>query len=114
MTCRYCVAVAVIGLLMYGPAMPAADGGDEMFRYSFNNSSIETVADESGNGLNGSIHGAQPVKSGDGYALAFDGENDYLEVPDHPNRQQSKPLPFQELQILLPVSLLAHSRFWGT
>ncbi|HCN09331.1 MAG TPA: hypothetical protein DIT01_15500, partial [Lentisphaeria bacterium] len=78
------MAVAMIGLLMYAPAMPAADDANEMFRYSFNKSSVETIADESGNGLNGSIHGAQPVKSGDGYALAFDGENDYLEVPDHP------------------------------
>ena len=84
MTCRHRMAVAVIGLLMYGPAMPAADEGNQMFRYSFNKTSVETIADQSGNGLNGSIHGAQPVKSGDGYALAFDGENDYLEVPDHP------------------------------
>ena len=84
MPCRHRMAVAMIGLLMYAPAMPAADDANEMFRYSFNKSSVETIADESGNGLNGSIHGAQVVKSGDGYALAFDGENDYLEVPDHP------------------------------
>ena len=63
---------------------------DSVFSYSFSGESGSMVVDGSGKRLSGQIHGARPVKSADGYALQFDGEDDYLEIPNHPglNSQQ--------------------------
>ena len=40
--------------------------------------------DSSSQQLTGQIHGARPVKSADGYALQFDGKDDYIELPNRP------------------------------
>jgi len=57
---------------------------DEVFRYTFDRQSLRKAVDRSGNKLHGRIQGAKPVKSAQGFALQFDGEDDYLEVPDRP------------------------------
>ncbi len=62
-------------------AMPAF-AADEVFDYSFTQRSRKTAIDKSGRRLMGKIVGAKPVASNDGYALQFDGVDDYIEVPN--------------------------------
>jgi len=50
--------------------------------YTFNESSGNSVYDYSGNGNNGNINGAAWIKGKHDYALHFDGEDDYVVVPD--------------------------------
>ncbi|MEO1999074.1 MAG: DUF4838 domain-containing protein, partial [Planctomycetaceae bacterium] len=49
--------------------------------YDFSETSPAVARDDSGHAHHGRIHGAVSVKSGAGYALRFDGNDDYLEVP---------------------------------
>lgn len=51
--------------------------------WDFDEGSGEVVKDKSGNGNDGKIYGkASYVKLGEGYALEFDGKDDYLYIPD--------------------------------
>jgi len=47
--------------------------------YTFDEGAGEVVIDTSGNGNNGTIHGAEFVKVADGYAMRFDGVDDYID-----------------------------------
>ena len=67
------VAVALCG------AACAAEEKGLVAHYDFNEGSGETARDRSPNRNNGKIYGAQYVKCGDGYALKFDGEDDYVD-----------------------------------
>ena len=58
--------------------------------YSFDAPS-EIVKDKSGNENDGEVHGATYVKSGDGYALSFDGKDDYVDC----GRNLGKYIDFQ-------------------
>ena len=55
--------------------------------YSFDEGSGPIVRDATGQSGDGKIHGAKFVKMQDGFALEFDGIDDYVEVPDSKNLQ---------------------------
>jgi hypothetical protein len=73
-----------------GPIMRTIGGGTAptppdntlIIHYVFSEGSGTTIADSSGNGYNGSLSGATWVtgKSGSGFALQFDGSNDYAQT----------------------------------
>ena len=50
--------------------------------YSFDEGSGSVVRDLSGHGHHGTIHGAKYAQLEQGFALEFDGEDDYVEIPD--------------------------------
>ena len=50
--------------------------------WNFDEGSGNILHDVSGNGNDGTIYGATWVRGVKGYALRFDGENDYVDVPD--------------------------------
>jgi hypothetical protein len=52
--------------------------------YAFDEGDGTTVADSSGHGNTGTIHGAAFVPGRHGPALDFDGESDYVETPNSP------------------------------
>lgn len=55
----------------------------------------EMLADTSGNNNHGAIHGAKWVRSGDGYALQFDGADDYVDCGSGPSLDITGPLTLQ-------------------
>ena len=50
--------------------------------YRFDEGGGSVAGDASGHGLQGAIHGAEYVELDQGYALRFDGVDDYVEIPD--------------------------------
>jgi hypothetical protein len=61
---------------------PTNVGNGLLAYWSFDQVSGSTVADDSGNGHNGSNQGASPISNGMfGGAMHFDGVNDYISVP---------------------------------
>ena len=79
---KFAVAVAVL-LLMESAAWAnegvPATAGKLVAHYTFDEGSGTTAHDTSGNANDGKIHGAEFVKVGDGYALRFDGVDDYVD-----------------------------------
>lgn len=57
-------------------------GGGLQAQWKFNEGSGWTAGDSSGNGFNGDLFGPTWVGSGGGYKLDFDGNDDYLNIPD--------------------------------
>ena len=55
----------------------------------------DVLHDRSGNGNHGTIHGATWVKSGSGYALKFDGEDDYVNCGTDPSLDITGPITLQ-------------------
>jgi hypothetical protein len=53
--------------------------------YAFDETGGTTIADASGNGNTGALHGAAWAPGENGNGLAFDGANDYAETPDSPS-----------------------------
>ena len=84
MTERIRVRLVLVGfglvLFATGAACAAEDG--LVVHFNFDEGSGSTVRDVSGNHHDGTIHGAEFVALQQGYALQFDGEDDYVEVPD--------------------------------
>lgn len=76
-----CIAI-VLGSVLIAPC--AAFGAEEglVAHFKFDEGSGRAVRDASGNNHHGTIHGAEYVELQHGYALLFDGEDDYVEVPD--------------------------------
>ena len=70
---------AVIACLAAG-SVPAEEG--LVAHFDFDEGSGTVAGDSSAFGNHGSIHGATYVAVGQGYALQFDGHDDYVEVPD--------------------------------
>ena len=72
-------------LILFAVARPAfAQGMGPIAAYSFNDDSGATATDVSGHGHDGVITGATWTGAGRfGGALAFDGVNDWVTVPDH-------------------------------
>jgi len=56
--------------------------------WSFDEAAGEVARDASGNGNDGTIHGAKFVKSPKGFALKFDGEDDFVECEASKSLQQ--------------------------
>ena len=67
--------------------------------WDFNEGEGDMLHDRSGNGNHGKVHGAKWVKSGEGYALQFDGVDDYVICKETPS-----------LDITGPVTMMAWVR----
>lgn len=65
-------------------ASPYAEEGLVLY-YSFDEGAGSTVRDRSGNGNDGRIQGAEYIRSGDGFALRFDGVDDCVDCPPSPS-----------------------------
>ena len=82
---RIGIAVWVLlAILLAGlPAGVQAGGADDglVAEWHFDEGSGSVLADSSGNGNDGVIHGATWVEGKYGNALSFDGRDDYVEVP---------------------------------
>ena len=68
---------------MYIPYMATNNNGLVAY-WDFDEGSGDILHDKSGNGNDGTINGATWVDGVKGKALEFDGESDYVEVPDSP------------------------------
>jgi hypothetical protein len=74
----------VVSVLLVA-AVPLCAGEEGLLAYyTFDEGPAATVVDHSGNGNTGQVHGAQFVPNGDGFALRFDGKDDYVDcgAPD--------------------------------
>ena len=70
--------VCVLYVLISGAASAAKPGG-LVAEWNFDEGKGDVLHDRSGNGNHGKIRGATWIRSGKGYALAFDGEDDYVD-----------------------------------
>ncbi|MDE2890364.1 MAG: Ig-like domain-containing protein [Gemmatimonadota bacterium] len=72
-----------IGLILLSLAVGAAAAEEGLVaHYMFDEGAGSVAGDASGHGLQGAIHGAEYVELDQGYALRFDGVDDYVEIPD--------------------------------
>ena len=78
-------SVMVWVLSLWIAAQPAAAQDGLVAHWDFNEGQGDALHDRSGNGNDGTIHGAQWVKTNDGYALAFDGVDDYVDCGNGPS-----------------------------
>ncbi|MCK4342414.1 MAG: hypothetical protein KAY37_11905 [Phycisphaerae bacterium] len=77
-TCLTMSALAALGLALSGPEKAVADLGDGLVGYwNFNHGQ---ALDYSGNENHGTVHGATWAYGVSGYALGFDGIDDYVEL----------------------------------
>jgi len=72
--------VYLLMLIACAGQAPAADEG-LVAHWDFNDGAGDVLHDRSGNGNDGTIHGATWTPSGDGHALAFGGSNSYVDFP---------------------------------
>lgn len=79
-----CLAMVLVAMLTVAGTHGSRAKADIAFQYSFNAGSSTAAVDSSSQRLTGQIRGARPVKSVDGYALKFDGKDDYVELPNRP------------------------------
>ena len=70
------------GLWLSGAGWPAEQG--LVAHYSFDEGTGSVLRDVSGNGNDGSIHGARYVRRGRGYCLEFDGVGEFVDCGDRP------------------------------
>ena len=78
-------AIDLVVLVGFCVAAPAADEKGLVAHWDFNEGSGNVLHDRSGHGNHGKIHGAKWVNCGDGYALRFDGANDYVDCGNGPS-----------------------------
>jgi hypothetical protein len=79
-----CLATLLVAILTVTGTCGSRARAEIAFQYSFNADSEVAVPDSRGQGLTAQIHGARPVPSANGYALQFDGKDDYIELPNRP------------------------------
>ena len=70
---------ALIFVCVAASVSPAAEKDGLVARYTFDEGSGERLRDVSGHGNHGVIHGAKYVKRGKGYALEFNGRDNYVD-----------------------------------
>ena len=75
---RYSMTACAVALLVGAAASAQTDKGLVLW-LTFDEGSGDVVKDKSGKGNHGKIHGAKFVKLGKGYALKFDGIDDYVD-----------------------------------
>jgi len=76
------------------PVGAAPDEGQVAY-WDFDEGAGDVLHDRSGHGNHGRIHGATWVASGRGYALSFDGENDYVDCGNPPILDITGPITLQ-------------------
>ena len=76
------IILFVIGLIFGTAGAGFAVEEGLVAHFKFDEGSGTTVRDASGHNHDGTIHGAEFVKMQQGFALAFDGKDDYVQVPD--------------------------------
>ncbi|MFQ6063646.1 MAG: LamG-like jellyroll fold domain-containing protein, partial [Methanosarcinales archaeon] len=78
------IPISIILILLFIPILATAQTSDNglVAEWHFDEGKGNIVKDTSGNGNDGTIHGATWVDGKYGKALSFDGKNDYVEVPD--------------------------------
>ena len=72
----------LVSSIFLPPGCPAAEPRGLVAHYAFDEGSGSVATDATGNGNDGKIHGAQYVEVEEGYALQFDGQDDYVEIPN--------------------------------
>ena len=77
---RFRTTLTLLGLLLASGAPAQEDG--LVAHYPFDEGEGAVARDAGENGLDGIIHGAKHVPLPQGYALRFDGQDDYVEIPD--------------------------------
>jgi len=90
MTTHTPVVPALFVLLSCGTLATAQQG--LVAHFPFDEGSGTVVRDASGNGHDGAVHGATFVQLTEGYALDFDGQDDYVEIPDAPDLRLTETL----------------------
>ena len=88
MRCR--TTLTLLPLLLAAGAPAQEDG--LVAHYPFDEGEGTVARDAGGHGLDGVIHGAEYVQLPQGYALRFDGVDDYVEIPDSERLRFSGPL----------------------
>ena len=86
------LAVFLVAFLTSGAAW--ADKG-LVAHWDFNEGKGDVLHDRSGNNNHGAIHGAKWVKCGKGYALKFDGKDDYVDCGNGPSLDITGPITLQ-------------------
>jgi len=85
-------SIAALTLSLWFAALPAAAEVGLVARWDFDEGQGDVLHDRSGNGNHGKIHGAQWVRVGDGYALKFDGVDDYVDCGNGPSLDITGPI----------------------
>ena len=75
------MVIFVVSFILLSQSALAESGG-LVAHYPFDEGSGSVVRDASGNGNDGAIHGATYAKVTEGYALQFDGLDDYVQIPN--------------------------------
>jgi len=79
-------SVTFSGVLLSAVSAAAAAGEEGLVAcYRFDGGQGTTLHDRSGHGNHGNIHGASWVPSGSGFALRFDGLDDYVDCGSRPS-----------------------------
>lgn len=73
------VGMVVLGFLFGFSNYSCSEENGLVACWNFDEGSGEVAHDQSGNKNDGKIYGAAYVKRGEGYALEFDGEDDYVD-----------------------------------
>lgn len=73
-----CLVMVLVAMLTVAGTHGSRAKADIAFQYSFNAGSSTAAVDSSSQRLTGQIRGARPIKPVDGYALKFDGKDDYV------------------------------------
>jgi len=82
-------------LLCFTASLPAAGQGGLAAHWDFDEGEGDVLHDRSGNVNDGKVHGAQWVRIGDGYALRFDGKDDYVDCGNGPSLDISGPVTLE-------------------
>ena len=104
MPCNSYAPFAVSVALFLSASLFAKEPG-LVAHYTFDDGSGSIVRDASGNGNDGTLHGATYVKVTKGHALEFDGDYDYVEIPTSESLEIEGPIT---------VSVWVNARFANT
>jgi hypothetical protein len=80
----WCAVVLLLGTTASANQLAPAEK-ELVLSFTFDEGSGTVIKDKSGKANDGEIHGAKFVKLGDGWALQFDGDDDYVSCPIAPS-----------------------------